>query len=83
MADLFCDSCKKVHHLATSWLERIVYALQGDLVDTALIAKSGAKDDIDALAPEPECLLSVLDGSNDIERYAEHVESLVEARKGH
>lgn len=79
---LYCEACKKNHHLTLGMVERIIYALQGDLTDTALIAKQpAAVADIDALETKPECLLSVHDGAGDIERYAEHVAGLVECRR--
>lgn len=80
--NLWCEACSCLHHFTDSELERVIYTLQGDLLDTTLIARQKHNEqEVEAMDVELACLKDVLDLSHDIEGYAEHVHGSIDCRK--
>lgn len=76
---LYCTDCNATHDFSAGEIERIVYALQGDLAD-ALMKADGLP--WEGLPEESlECLESVLGGSYDSEVYQEWTQAHVERRR--
>lgn len=79
---LYCWKCKKVHQLTEGQVERILYAMQGELSDKATVTPYDTLKEIGRAYPQGYffCLETHLGDSYDNESYGEHTNSLVELR---
>lgn len=73
---VFCQTCDQVHYFTACDVERIVYVLQAELHD--IVESQG--ESVKFMQPL-YCLKEHLSASHDSEQYAEHCETMTEARR--
>jgi hypothetical protein len=74
---LYCQPCRTNHKLGIDELERLIYALSGLLLD----AQSDEPAEESHRLRTPDCWEQTLAWTSDPEAYAEHIASLLEARR--
>lgn len=75
---LFCARCETTHKFTTGQIERIIYVLQGEMVNCRVEGRSGPPDPF----AKEDCLHDVLEMADpELGRYGEDVRVLVESRQ--